>query len=41
MRLNSHDYLETVSDLAAATFSKPFNEVELVDKVRELAALSS
>jgi len=40
-RLNSHDYLETATDLGvAAVFSKPFNEVELVDKVRELAALS-
>lgn len=38
-RLNSQDYLGTASDLgAAAVFSKPLNEVLLVDKVRELAA---
>lgn len=38
-RLNSQDYLTTASDLgAAAVFAKPLNEVQLVDKVRELAA---
>lgn len=38
-RLNSRDYLRTASDLgAAAVFPKPLNEVQLVDKVRELAA---
>lgn len=39
-RLNSQDYLTSASDLgAAAVFSKPLDEVKLVDKVRELAAL--
>lgn len=38
-RMNSQDYLATASDLgAAAVFSKPLNEVQLVDKVRELSA---
>lgn len=37
-RLNSQDYLQTASDLgAAAAFTKPLNEIQLVDKVRELA----
>lgn len=40
-RLNSTDYLNTASELGAvAVFSKPLNEVQLIDKVRELAALS-
>lgn len=40
-RLNSQDYLETATDFgAAAVFAKPLNELQLVDKVRELAAKS-
>jgi CheY-like chemotaxis protein len=40
-RINAKDYLQSASDLGAdAAFAKPFNEVDLVDKIRELAASS-
>lgn len=40
-RINAKDYLKSAEDLgAAAIFAKPFNEVHLVDKIRELAAAS-
>lgn len=40
-RINAKDYLQSATDLGAeAAFEKPFNEVDLVDKIRELAASS-
>lgn len=38
-RINAKDYLQTATDLGAeAAFAKPFNEDDLVAKIRELAA---